>query len=862
VRIFAGDTVPGLALVAPALPRPWVLPDGVGSRHRNRLVRLLHTALRATQPGLRLGELRWGERDLVARGRMSLPSEILIRWRIDFLPGLERREVMRECERLGPRLAVFDFGPGRGEQLLAWLGPFKLEVLRRLTDALLDHPPVKPVEEVVDVLNELAERLQSPIDLIDAAETMLEQIALGQAVSGARAEACARVLVARFEDVDEEHDGTDVLHALAALAEGKELTGDTRALLEAVGLIEPGTARPLPLAELVREDEVHRRAQRLVATQFSLRELAPGLDIDVDIPMTMVSPSVTRAIAQHPGPALTVPTLSLPAIDLQPVLAASGSPSSPRAAMLQRAWAHLVQGDRDVAAKLVIEEMREQHVVAWTPPEAAQAGRILSVAAINAETSSQSLLASAWAEASASAFERAGQYEQASGMYLMAAHTALEDGDAARAIAICTLQGTHMDRLAPQQQAKVHRILGDAYVALDRLAEAEAAYEQELALAEPIGDLSQQLPVHLALGDIQLKQDRPDAARRSYRRAIKLSRELEDREAEARGRLGLGRAFFALHEFKRSARTLSAALKLWPADNLSGKAEVYASLAEALMHLGGWRASLQFLRRALTLFQETHDWEGQARVLEELGHTCLELHEFGGARAAFESLLAGSQKHEDTYSEILALASMSEVLCWLGDVEGARKLAELAIERAAQVSSFAAEVVARRALARIHVWTGELDAAAVVYAHVLDHAPEAHDTRDFVLLMQLELLALAIACGDQPRDLLEECQRLAEAQEHNYAKPLVDILAAALPLPEELEAGRATWVHAAEDLEGRGRHTEAALTRAMVAVANGELLDQVADKLTERLGAIHPLPERVRAAASPTEAIRAIIAFL
>ncbi|HWN68732.1 MAG TPA: hypothetical protein VNM90_13940, partial [Haliangium sp.] len=393
MRIFAGDTVPGLALLAQALPRPWVLPDGIGRRHRNRLVRLLHATLHATQPGLRLGELRWGERDLVERGRMSLPAEILIRWRIDVLPGLERREVMRECERLGPRLAVFDFGPSRGEQLLAWLGPFKLEVLRRLTDALLDHAPVKPTEQVVDVLNELAERLQSPVDLIDAAETMVEQIALGQAVSGARAEACARVLVTRFEDGEDEHDGTDVLHALAALADGKEPTGDARALLESAGLLEPGDARPLPLAELVREDEIHRRAERMIATRFSLREPVSGLD--VNIPMAVVPPSVTRAIVQHPDGSFAAPVSGAPIVDdanrvsgilfgpsgdVQPSQAAPSSLPSLRAAMLQRAANRLSAGSAEDAAKLVIDALREQPVAAWTPLEALQAGLILSAA--------------------------------------------------------------------------------------------------------------------------------------------------------------------------------------------------------------------------------------------------------------------------------------------------------------------------------------------------------------------------------------------------------------------------------------------------------------------------------------------------
>lgn len=283
MRIFAGDVIPDLALVAAALPRPWVLPNGLNRKHRNRLIRVLHAALQGARPDLRLGEIRWGERDLVAQGRIRLPPAVLIRWRIEPLPGVDRREVMREGHRICPDLSVFDFGRIAGEEALAWLGPLKMEVLHRLIDALMNEPPVGIVDALAGHLQDLARFVRSPVDLIDGAEAMVEQVMLGQTARSARAEANARIIAAHFDDEPADRDAGEIIRALVQVAGQAEVSQESRKLLERVGIMEPGLDRPLPVADLLGDEDVMPRAQRLIVARFPLRERIPELQLDVPI---------------------------------------------------------------------------------------------------------------------------------------------------------------------------------------------------------------------------------------------------------------------------------------------------------------------------------------------------------------------------------------------------------------------------------------------------------------------------------------------------------------------------------------------------------------------------------------------------
>jgi hypothetical protein len=193
VRFFAGDHFPRLAAQSGDLPRPWVMPLGLPRDHRDRLAVLLAQALRAIEPSLTMIQLRWAERHFLLSGRLALPSSVLVWWRVNAIPVVDPQAVVLDGSRLTPGLALYDFDSEASLPAEAWLGPLKMGVLHRIQDRLLDERPIAAHEEIADAIRELSAKLISPIDLVDAAEAMVEVEAQGEGLEAAKAEAAGRV---------------------------------------------------------------------------------------------------------------------------------------------------------------------------------------------------------------------------------------------------------------------------------------------------------------------------------------------------------------------------------------------------------------------------------------------------------------------------------------------------------------------------------------------------------------------------------------------------------------------------------------------------------------------------------------------
>ena len=320
MRLLAADHLPGLAIAPPALPGPWVLPSGLPRAHRDRLVALLARALGGAVPDLALAELRWGQRGLVETGRLRLPEPALVWWRIGDLDRTDPREVLGSAHRIAPGLAVFDFDRAdsrpHGLPALGWLGPLKLEVLRRLTDLILDRLPVPEAEAVVEVFKQLCEQILSPIDLLDAADHILEGLAEGLSLAKARAVAIGRVIADRFPP---DLTGEVMVGALLALAGRQSFDSQGPWFLTKYGLMDQ-LGQPMPPASLLTDEEVLKATLRTVARSLRLSQplasLAPGL----------IEPASVRArIAWvNRPPALNAPATNLSLLSVEsPSLAAA-----------------------------------------------------------------------------------------------------------------------------------------------------------------------------------------------------------------------------------------------------------------------------------------------------------------------------------------------------------------------------------------------------------------------------------------------------------------------------------------------------------------------------------------------------------
>jgi len=274
MKLFVDDRPPGLGLSPSALPTPWVLPSEFSPSHRERLVRLLAGALRSDLPDLVVMKLAWRDRGLVEQGRLTPTAPFLLWWQIDRRSDADPRDVLK----LGASgLNLFDFEAANDLPAQSWLGPLKLELLRSLIDLLSDRAPVRESEAALAVLRGLAEKIISPIDLLDAAEWLIEGLALAMPIDLARARACGRLIVGRILPAPD--DGDRIVGALRAMAGGQAVADPESSLLATSGLLESGV--PVPLASLLAESEILRWAIQEVAEQRGvsrpLEELAPDL---------------------------------------------------------------------------------------------------------------------------------------------------------------------------------------------------------------------------------------------------------------------------------------------------------------------------------------------------------------------------------------------------------------------------------------------------------------------------------------------------------------------------------------------------------------------------------------------------------
>src|SRR5262245_22336775 len=113
------------------------MPFGLPRGHRDRLAALLAQALRALEPDLSMIQLRWAERHFLLSGRLALPSSVLVWWRVNAVPVVDPQAVVLDGSKLTPGLALYDFDSEANLPAEAWLGPLKMNVLRRIQDRLL-----------------------------------------------------------------------------------------------------------------------------------------------------------------------------------------------------------------------------------------------------------------------------------------------------------------------------------------------------------------------------------------------------------------------------------------------------------------------------------------------------------------------------------------------------------------------------------------------------------------------------------------------------------------------------------------------------------------------------------------------------
>ncbi|XXX79893.1 tetratricopeptide repeat protein [Sorangium sp. So ce134] len=756
MRLFAGDHFPRLAVQSGDLPRPWVMPLGLPRAHRDRLAELLAQALRALEPDLKLVQLRWAERHALLSGRINLPSPVLVWWRVDAVPVVDPQTVVIDGSKMTPGLALYDFDQEVSLPAEAWLGPLKMGVLHRLMDRLLDERPVRGYEEIADAVRDISAKLISPIDLVDAAEAMVEAEAQGEGLDAAKAEAIGRVVAGRFATGSAEA----AVRALVTVGRGEALGAEGREALRRAGFTDTGGM--LPILDLLRDKEVLRRTLLHVAAlrrfEGSIAELAPGLFPEAE----------GRAVPTQAGRDIVATQVP------SPVEARSPSLPEPHAMAVRTALKLVEDGDAESGARLLLRSRQQRDDSVWSNDDLHVAGLVLYELAMDENERLGENRDAATIERLSTLYDAAVEWLERSGAATEVVVAALFGAGAVRAtlhqwdaaavqfergrklaaaagywkgLAFCMKHLSQMKLWTGRAQEAIEdaeesvrlfqrlgmrgeegsglATIGDARVQLDQLDQARAAYERALAAFEDAGDPNERAGTLLSRGRLWQLEGNVKNARQDFEEALSLAREHKNRLYEAAAHEALGELSLRRSEPLRAREAYEEA------------APIYHSLA---------------------------DRAGEARAIEGLGDACASMNDVALARDAYHAALELARELRNHSWEAALLFKRARVRRQGGDHDGALREYEEAARLYEQAGDCSASGRALMELGNIKVESRDWPNVAAWYELAVARFREAGDRAR--LIDALHSLGTALFLGEQTekaRQVLLETVDVARA---------------------------------------------------------------------------------------------------
>ncbi|WP_437946159.1 tetratricopeptide repeat protein [Sorangium sp. So ce296] len=693
MRLFVGDHFLRLAVQSGDLPRPWVMPSGLPRAHRDRLAVLLAQALRALEPDLRLVQLRWAERHALLSGRINLPNSVLVWWRVDTVPVVDPQAVVIEGSKMTPGLALYDFDQEVSLPAEAWLGPLKMGVLHRILDRLLDERPVAAYEEIADAVREISASLISPVDLVDAAEAMVDVDAQGEGVDAAKAEAVGRVVAGRFASGSAEI----AVRSVIAVGRGEPLGEDAREALRRAGLADTGGTQPI--LDLLRDEETLRRAVLQLAAlrrfEGSIAELAPGLFPEA------------RGLAVQMD-ADTMPTQVLSPIEEHP----TGLPE-PQAVVVRQAKELIEGGDPDAGARVLLRSLQQREDSAWTSDDLLIAGLLMSnLAAAHAVRSAERTDAAAL-ERTAALYDAASEWLERSGAATKAAVMALAGAGAARMTlhrwsdaAALFERGRKVAAGADDREGLAFCLNGLAQVKL-RMARAREAIEdaeESVRIFHRLGTRRLEASGLKTIGDARVQLGELDQAREAYEQALAVVDDAGLPLGKVATLLSRGRLWQLEGNVKNARRDFEDALSLSRNHRLQpNEAAAHEALGELSLRRSEPLRAREAYEEAAPIYHALGDRAGEARAIEGLGDACASMNDLARARDAYQAALEIARELGSPRREAALLVKSAGVRHRGGDREGASRDYQEAVHLYEQLGDRASWALTLMGLGRLKV---------------------------------------------------------------------------------------------------------------------------------------------------------------
>jgi DNA-binding SARP family transcriptional activator len=197
----------------------------------------------------------------------------------------------------------------------------------------------------------------------------------------------------------------------------------------------------------------------------------------------------------------------------------------------------------------------------------------------------------------------------------------------------------HLDDRAAQ--AMVHRMLGHAYLRLDRRDDAELLFRQAFDLYKSVGDRQGQARILDYLSQVADRQDRHDEALHHARQALDIYRDIDDKLGQGSTLNMIGWTLVRTGDHRRALALCDEALRAFrEMDDPYGQMAVLDTLGFAHHHLGEHDLAVSYYRQAADWAVKLGNHHNHANALLHLADTYQASGDPGAARAAREQALA------------------------------------------------------------------------------------------------------------------------------------------------------------------------------------------------------------------------------
>jgi tetratricopeptide (TPR) repeat protein len=268
---------------------------------------------------------------------------------------------------------------------------------------------------------------------------------------------------------------------------------------------------------------------------------------------------------------------------------------------------------------------------------------------------------------------------------------------------------------ADAKLARMLKLLGDTFSSLGNYEQADAHYDQSLALAQTLADAALEADTMVSRASMLEQQGNLAEAARYATQSLALYRQLEDRQGTALSLEILGHVTYGQDNYPSARDYYEKSLALYQeGSNQWGIAKSLNNLGNVLFRHGEHVAARDYYERSLALCYQMGNRRGIAIRLNNLGNLAYMGRDAASARDYFEKSLALCNEIGDRQGIADTSTTLGDVCLLVGDLAGARSNYERSLALCRELGHLGDTAVNLRNLGWLSAVEGD-DTAAHAY---------------------------------------------------------------------------------------------------------------------------------------------------